>query len=171
MSKMKIIPLIVLVVIIVGTITLSLPIISNQISPDKSINKTERATLLSYTPHSPITIATDADFSSQGWPGNGTKGNPYLIEGLNITSSSTCISISDTRVYFEIRNCLISSISASVNTGIYLYNVTSGVLDSCRIDSHNVGVDLYWSHNCRLNNKYSFSLMIMGIYADEKTNK
>ena len=39
-----------------------------------------------YTPHAPITITSNADFSTQGWPGSGTVDDPYVIEGLNITS-------------------------------------------------------------------------------------
>jgi len=39
-----------------------------------------------YTSHAPITISSNADFSTQGWPGSGTVDDPYVIEGLNITS-------------------------------------------------------------------------------------
>ncbi|MFX1483164.1 MAG: nitrous oxide reductase family maturation protein NosD [Promethearchaeota archaeon] len=115
-------------------------------------HEAKRTTLVSYTPHSPITIISDIDFLNQGWSGNGTGGNPYLIEGLNITDSSTGISISDTRVYFEIRNCLVSSISPSGNPGIYLENVTHGIVDSCLIDSHDFGIELYRSYYCTLIN-------------------
>jgi hypothetical protein len=63
----------------------------------------------SYTKHEPIVIHNNSDFSDQGWPGSGTFDDPYVIEGFNITDNATGISIRNTTVYFEIRNCIVSS--------------------------------------------------------------
>ena len=45
----------------------------------------------SYTLHDPIFIRNNTDLvyqaSLNGWNGNGSESNPYVIEGLNITSS------------------------------------------------------------------------------------
>jgi len=56
---------------------------------------------LDLTDHVPIIIDEEADFVSQGWPGTGTSGDPYLISGLSIVYSSgtPSISISDTASY------------------------------------------------------------------------
>ena len=123
-----------------------------------------KVSLISYTHHTPITIVGNDDFSNQGWPGEGTVDEPYVIEGLNITSSSTCISISDTRVYFEIRNCLISSPSISDNTGIHINNATHGRIYDCVIDSHSSGIHLQRSDYCELMNNYAINSSESGIH-------
>ncbi|MDF1537711.1 MAG: hypothetical protein P1Q69_02270 [Candidatus Thorarchaeota archaeon] len=65
-------------------------------------------TVSSYEVHSPITITHNSDFNvTYGFPGNGTKESPYLIEGLNISSDTKCISISFTDCYFEIVDCIL----------------------------------------------------------------
>ena len=65
-----------------------------------------------YTPHDPISINSDADFAAQaaseGWPGDGSEGNPFIIQDLEIDASSQHgIGISFTTAHFAIRNCLI----------------------------------------------------------------
>ena len=42
-------------------------------------------TSLSYTPHDPIVIANDSDLAAVAMSGEGTKTDPYIVEGLNIT--------------------------------------------------------------------------------------
>lgn len=106
----------------------------------------------SHTPHVPITINGNADFSSQGWPGNGTQGAPYLIEGLNITADATCIYITNTTAYFEVRDCVISSVSSSSFHGILLVNVTHGTVRNCTVDMHYFGFYLYSLSGCALTN-------------------
>ncbi|MEM4734325.1 MAG: NosD domain-containing protein [Candidatus Thorarchaeota archaeon] len=99
-----------------------------------------RISVTSYAPHAPIVIDSNDDFLSQGWPGSGTPTDPYVIEGLDITSSDTCIRISGTTAYFEIRNCLISSSTSSMNDGVVLSNAVHGVIRDCVIGEHFSGV-------------------------------
>ncbi len=44
-----------------------------------------------YIPHNPIRINSNAEFASlagiEGWLGDGSPGNPYIIEGYDITGS------------------------------------------------------------------------------------
>lgn len=40
------------------------------------VGRGERRIVVAYTPHDPVSIASDADFAAQGWPGDGTKNNP-----------------------------------------------------------------------------------------------
>ncbi len=109
-----------------------------------------RHTVSAYTPHSPITITSNADFASQGWPGNGTESNPYVIEGLNITTSGNCISISDTTVYFVIRNCLLTG--GRNWHGVSLDNVINGRIEGCTISGKSSGVGIFHSSNNTLVN-------------------
>ncbi|MFW9976134.1 MAG: hypothetical protein ACFFDQ_12760, partial [Candidatus Thorarchaeota archaeon] len=61
----------------------------------------------SYAPHGPIFITSNQDFIDQGWPGNGSESNPYMIEGLNITSPQICIEIRNVDVHFTVKDCYL----------------------------------------------------------------
>ena len=62
---------------------------------------------LAYTSHAPITITSDSDFETQSWPGGGILTNPYLISGLNITSSSPVHSITTSDSEISISSDLV----------------------------------------------------------------
>lgn len=111
----------------------------------------------SYTPHVPIIISNNSDFVSQGWIGNGTVDEPYLIENLSITDQSECIMISNTDVYFEIRACLFSASSELGERAVMLENVTHGMVRDCIIEKHNYGIILSFSSNCFLTNNTATS--------------
>jgi parallel beta-helix repeat protein len=77
----------------------------------------------SLIPHSPISITSDEDFVTYGFQGNGTADNPYIIEGLNITTTQDQgIGISLTSKFFIIRNCHVEAESSGI--------AISGVVDS-----------------------------------------
>lgn len=90
-------------VLFILTLTTIIPMYNfsfpNQIFTD-SLN-TQNLSVESYSEYSPIVVANDSDFSDQGWPGEGNKEQPYLIQGLNITTDGTCIEISNTSVHFS----------------------------------------------------------------------
>jgi hypothetical protein len=59
------------------------------ISLEKQEQPSPRITsVLTYTDHEAISINGDTDFNTtaqvEGWSGNGTKGNPFIISGLRI---------------------------------------------------------------------------------------
>lgn len=75
----------------------------------------DTGTVNGYTNHSRITIYTDDDFESLGFPGSGTEEDPYIIENFNITTTSSYgIYIRKTTKYFVIRNCYIKSSSSGI---------------------------------------------------------
>jgi parallel beta-helix repeat protein len=87
------------------------------------------------TPHAPIAINGDANFSAaalaEGWPGNGSAENPYVIDNLEIDlggGAGHCINISNTRAHFTIGNCNLTSASIDPGSGVYLYNATNGMI-------------------------------------------
>jgi parallel beta-helix repeat protein len=110
------------------------------------------------------------DFSSQGWPGNGTLMNPYVIEGLNITADAVCIDISHTTVYFEVRDCMISSENESSYDGITFDDVVNGVVRDCIIDMHNRGVYLRYTPDCILTNNSVYTYTNEEFYLDCSPN-
>ena len=134
------------------------------------------------TAHAPILITSNADFASQasanGWPGNGTQENPYIIEGyeINVNGGTYCIWIENTNVWFVIRNCILwnatSGTSEPWGTGIYLKNVTYGTLinNNCSYNSH-YGIYLYSSSNNNItNNNCSYNSRGISMYSSSNNN-
>ncbi|MFX1511432.1 MAG: right-handed parallel beta-helix repeat-containing protein, partial [Promethearchaeota archaeon] len=82
-----------------------------------------------FSPHVPIEIAKNTDFNETNGvtAGDGSAGDPFIIEGWNITSPNvSCISIHDTTAYFIIQNCLLNSSAYHSANGIYIGYVSSG---------------------------------------------
>ncbi len=103
-----------------------------------------------------VVITSDEDFISQGWQGNGSSVNPFIIENLRIESGRNCIRVENTRSYFTIRNCSIWQRYEDVNPdpnleGIFLQNVTNGLITNCTIESSTKsGVLISRSNHCNL---------------------
>jgi hypothetical protein len=82
-----------------------------------------------YSPHDPIVITSNQDFVNQGWAGNGSESNPYLIQDLSIASDETCISISTTDVHFKIDNCTFTHDTwQGGSKGVFLKTINNGVI-------------------------------------------
>ena len=128
--------------------------------------------------HGVIEIDGDAHFAAtaqlEGWPGDGSSENPYLIDGLDIDrggAAGYCIYIKNTRVSFIMRNCRFTGANEGPGgeegthlmwtdflersgAGILLYNVANGELvnNTCNSNS-NMGIYLLYSHlNTMANN-------------------
>ncbi|MFW9885297.1 MAG: right-handed parallel beta-helix repeat-containing protein, partial [Candidatus Thorarchaeota archaeon] len=102
-------------------------------------------------PHLPITISSNSDFSEQGWVGNGTLEDPYVLSGISIVSNTACVSIADTDVYFVIRDCYFSTFSTS-ECAIIMDSVFNGMIDQCEITGSGGGVRLDSSRYCIVSN-------------------
>jgi len=79
----------------------------------------------SYVVHAPILIGSNGDFGSYNFSGVGTRQDPYLIEGYNISAQgaySIGIEISGTNAFFIINGCVIYSDWVGVQLG----NLASG---------------------------------------------
>jgi parallel beta-helix repeat protein len=103
-----------------------------------------------YTPHAPIRINGNADFAAQaaaeGWPGDGSEGNPYVIEGHEIdgTGHGYCIYVGNTTVHFVVKGCYVHNASGHLyeeyfmDAGVYLWNVQNCSMEN-NIVSNNDG--------------------------------
>jgi len=119
----------------------------------------EQAITSTLTPHAPISVDGNGDFSAQGWPGSGTLSNPYTIKGLNISATFTSgIFIQNTNAYFVVSDCYIQGSSWY---GIYLYNCVNGVLKNNTCLNNEYGICLYSSdgnilgnNSCKFNNEH-----------------
>ncbi len=84
------------------------------------------------TPHGPILIDGDSEFT----PGNGVTGgtggpsDPYVIEGWDIDGGTfTGVRVQNTRSWFVVRDLVVRSTA----TGILFYNVTNGAVDNATV--------------------------------------
>jgi len=114
------------------------------------VDKTSPKSVVSYDPHSYIFIIGDDDLNAtavgEGWEGDGSSGNPFLIEGYEISDEEVLIYLEDTRYHVKILDCnLTYSLYA-----IYLENVTNVVIENCIINGYNglglsnvTGVDVF----------------------------
>ncbi|UJG44064.1 MAG: right-handed parallel beta-helix repeat-containing protein [Candidatus Heimdallarchaeum endolithica] len=74
---------------------------------------------------SPISITSDSDFISLGFPGSGTEEDPYIIENYfieGIQRKGLGINIFGTTKYFIIRNCILKNFER----GIVISNCKEG---------------------------------------------
>ncbi len=104
-----------------------------------------RSTSLELTPHNPISITSDSNFTDYGFLGSGTAENPFVIEGYNITTTSNVgIYITDTTKYFTVRNCYVDA----EYYGIFIDDVVDGKItvinNTCSNNGYN-GIYLYYS--------------------------
>ena len=138
------------------------------------------------TPHAPIYILQDGDFMD--FPGAGTPGNPYRIEGYNITTTEYAgIMISDVggiTQHFIIKNCYldadqygidIDTISAglgrienvtcanNVYHGINAVACTSLEIENCSIYNNYRGINVQGCPNIKIRFNEVYENTIDGI--------
>ncbi|MHA2263202.1 MAG: right-handed parallel beta-helix repeat-containing protein [Candidatus Thorarchaeota archaeon] len=126
---------------------------SNLDNPHQEVQIRHR---ISYETHGPILIMNDTDLAdqalSEGWDGSGSPIDPYVIEGLNITSSGSCIEISDVRKHIIIQDCFLANSTLSdLSAGISMFNVSNVVIHRCVTSGKNSGVFFFESSNITVN--------------------
>jgi parallel beta-helix repeat protein len=86
---------------------------------------------IQYDEHDPIRIVGTTNFrelaESENWQGDGSKKNPYMIDGLNITNFGNLISIHHTDLHFQISNCHLTGLEG-YGRGIFFSNVSNGYI-------------------------------------------
>ncbi len=122
------------------------------------IKKEDYVNVSNYEDHRPIRIDNGSEFAEiankENWTGNGTENNPYLIQGYDIDAKGHGfgIFIGNVTVNFTIKDCYIHNASGKnfryfENTGLYLYNVSSGRIESNVMLYNQNGVTLSSSRN------------------------
>jgi len=98
---------------------------------------------------SPIIIDDTIPGSDWAWAvtqtwctGSGTKGDPYLLENLEIDGlGGDCINIQNSNAYFIIRTCTLYN----GGNAVYLNNVMNGILIENDFSNNVYGMYTYWS--------------------------
>ncbi|MHA2237399.1 MAG: NosD domain-containing protein [Candidatus Hodarchaeales archaeon] len=121
---------------------------------------------MNFLEHAPIVIYGNQDLiaqaSNENWSGIGTREDPYIIEGLNITVSgipAPAIEIKNTNLYFSIRNCFIKD----GNSGIFFDYVRNGQIVNNTItntiggNNERTGIAFSYSNNIIVTNNTLFN--------------
>lgn len=103
--------------------------------------------LQALTPHGPIFIEYDSNFTDYGFPGAGIAGDPYRIENYNITISGDYPILfgGNNTDHFVIQNCFLKT---DTNAGIFLgkyYDMGNGtvrILNNVIISESSYGIIL-----------------------------
>jgi parallel beta-helix repeat protein len=164
-------------ILVLGSVAPVVDLDNDDFEPTVIISEPERIGFLGGTPHAPIVIDGDANFTvtalTEGWLGDGSSGTPFIIEGLDIDVGGAPghgISINNTRVHFVIRDCYLTGASASLGSGIYLYNVTDGELINNTCTSNSYGIYLYLSDFNTVSDNTCTSNSHSGIYLGSSTS-
>lgn len=129
------------------------------------------------TPHSPIYINGDSDFTPANGVvgGNGTADDPYIISGWDIDASGYDygIYIGNTTKHFIVKDCVVYNAGTA---DIYIYNATNGTVTSCSV--HNSGYGIYIKgdifcnvmNNSIVNVRYGITLSLNSQYCTISNN-
>lgn len=117
------------------------------------------------TPHDPIMINNDTDFSTQGWTGSGASDDPYQLANLEIINTTFFgIDIRNTRAHFVINNSWIEG----TTVGISLVNVSNGLIVSSTCTNHSLqGVSFLNSWNCTSRNNTIADCVTEGFWLEQ----
>jgi parallel beta-helix repeat protein len=125
-----------------------------------------------YTPHAPVIINGNGDFTvANGVTGGiGTASDPYIVEGWEIdASTATGIEIFNTDAHFVIRDVYVHSGGSSFN-GIYFDNVTNSRIENTTISDNYYGIRFLNSNNATIMGSNVTKHGNFGIYFDFGNN-
>jgi parallel beta-helix repeat protein len=103
--------------------------------------------------HEPISINGNDEFNqtafNNGWIGNGSFNNPFIIENYTIyaTSEQPGVEIRNTNVSFIIRNISVYDGRSNYNVGFYFNNITNGNITENNATNNAAGFFLKNSYN------------------------
>jgi parallel beta-helix repeat protein len=112
----------------------------------------------SYEHHDQIWIQSDAEFNIQataeGWTGDGSEGNPYVITGFIFDCESQPLRIWHTTVHWIFIDNVIDGVGDNVHCGTWIDNVTHGSIVDNEIFNRNSGISVAVSDNLNISGNY-----------------
>ncbi len=171
LSKNIFITLFILINIIIAT-SISDIKLNSLLYEEKNSELRKSPSVILFTDHDPIYIISNQNFTDTAnlpenqWPGDGSKDDPYVIKGLNITSStSRGIWITNVDFYFTITDCFVKATSSGLGDGIILSLTKNGlVINNTIEDSGRYGVYMSSSQNNTIFNNTISNCTYDGVY-------
>ncbi|MGY5878752.1 MAG: right-handed parallel beta-helix repeat-containing protein [Candidatus Thorarchaeota archaeon] len=137
-EKLSLFLLMVTVLLVSAFVPLTNPMTRNEL-----VHPTSPTSVLSYESHDYFYIVNDTDLAAtaadESWEGDGSPETPFLIQGYEINPMREDIHIENTRLHFKILDCNITGALG----GIFLGNVTNGVIQNCLFSENVYGIYLY----------------------------
>ncbi|TFG26449.1 hypothetical protein EU528_14395, partial [Candidatus Thorarchaeota archaeon] len=144
-NRSGVVPIILLGLLLLQVTTVVFPICDNPVQKTKFIHS-------EYIVHNPIDIESNEDLVNQGWLGNGTEEDPYVIEGLYITNQGPCIEISDTTAHIIIKQCNFSTgVDIDDEMAINLENANNVIIENNLFFSYHA-IYLRYTTGCVIRN-------------------
>ena len=125
-----------------------------------------------YILHAPIIIDSDSEFAlmaaSEGWSGNGSVENPWIIDNYEIDGGglNNCISIRNTTVYFTVKDCYLHD----SNNNLELFSVQNGTLENNTLRNAWNGILISDTFNVLVKNNKALSGYLWGITITSSRN-
>ncbi|OLS22692.1 MAG: hypothetical protein HeimC3_29660 [Candidatus Heimdallarchaeota archaeon LC_3] len=104
---------------------------------------------------SPIIINSDSDFLSHGFSGNGTKNDPYLIEGLNLSGFGPLITIDGISSNFKVKNNFFTA-TGSDTKAISIVSTQNGQIENNSFRNFDLAVSIFESHKITITDNTIF---------------
>ncbi len=123
---------------------------------EESFRRTNVSFAYAYTPHATMDIVGDDALNNtaqiEGWSGNGTETNPFIIENLQIDGEDFddhCVQFRHTRLYFIIRNCFIGNTTMAC---LRMFNVSNVIVVNTIFENGNNGIQQLTCENILIMN-------------------
>ena len=97
----------------------------------------------------PLTIAGNAELSQQSIGGVGTRSDPYILSGLTIVTSGSCIYVRDTTAFFVIKDSDLES-TGMLSAVIRFNGVENGIIEGCYLRGGPGGVQFTFCVDCTI---------------------
>lgn len=128
----------------------------------------------------PTSIDGNADLAAQaalnGWPGDGSEEDPYIISGLTISTESpqAGISIRNTAAFLHITDCALSGGASDGNvdydfSGILLINVINARVSAVEVSGYDSGILLDECRRVRVDNSTMSDSSAYGLHVQSST--
>jgi len=105
--------------------------------------------------------------------GSGTWNDPYIIENVTLSSfNPNYIRIENTDEHFILNNCTLLTLGIGMWTldGIYLNNVTNGIIENCKLAYNRNSIKLNNSHNITIRDNQIYYHLLTGINLEYSNN-
>ncbi len=118
-----------------------------------------------------IFITNNSQFSEEGFTGNGSVSNPYVLQDISPGRNLSEIYIRDTTAHFIIRNCsILSTTDGYSGLGFDLTNIMNGRIESCTIVKNYRGFDIENSDGLEIVNNTIYDSQKEAINAEDSNN-
>lgn len=133
---------------------------------------------IQYTPHEPIYITGNKDFTAENGVtrGSGTATDPYIIEGWEIDASQAdpfvepgAIRVKGTNLHFIIKDCKIHNGKNNDQTdanGVSFISVSHATIENCFFTTNHIGINLLKSSTITIKDSIFYNNDYGGFFAE-----